>query len=135
MCHGVIIGITAGNHGFYGWVNLQQFPDLAERDILNEYDICDWMSECVDFLDTAALIANLDLLICVDTSISHLAGVMNKPVWLLNRFESDWRRIPGSLETVWYPSMRIFNQPAPGAWGPVVAEVEAVLRDLLKAQG
>lgn len=90
--------------------------------------VTDWMAEVADFADTAALIANLDLVIAVDTAVAHLAGAMGKPVWLLNRFESEWRWMRGKDTTPWYPSMRIFSQTAPGDWGGVVDQVAAILR-------
>ncbi|MFA6313077.1 MAG: tetratricopeptide repeat-containing glycosyltransferase family protein [Sterolibacterium sp.] len=89
--------------------------------------VTDWMNEMGDFADTAALIANLDLVIAVDTAVAHLAGALGKPVWLLNRFESEWRWMRGRNRTPWYPSMRIFNQPEPGDWGSVIRQVTSVL--------
>ena len=89
--------------------------------------ITNWMPEVADFADTAALIANLDLVIAVDTAVAHLAGALGKPVWLLNRFESEWRWMRGKSTTPWYPSMRIFSQPTPGDWGAVIAQVAATM--------
>lgn len=85
------------------------------------------MSEMVDFADTAALVANLDLVISVDTSVAHLAGALGKPVWLLDRFNSCWRWLVGRHDSPWYPTLRLFRQPRPGDWGSVVEEV---VRDL-----
>ena len=86
------------------------------------------MPEVTDFADTSALIANLDLVIAVDTAVAHLAGAMGKPVWLLNRFESEWRWMRGKSTTPWYPSMRIFSQPTPGDWGAVIAQVQQIMQ-------
>jgi tetratricopeptide (TPR) repeat protein len=83
----------------------------------NGPDIMDWTDEIHDFSDTAALIQNLDLVISVDTSIAHLAGAMAKPVWLLNRFDIEWRWLPNSP---WYPTARLFRQQAPGDWVGVI---------------
>lgn len=88
----------------------------------------DWMAECGDFADTAALVAGLDLVIGVDTAVIHLAAAIGKPVWLLNRFDSCWRWLREGGTTPWYPAMRIFRQPRPGAWEPVVEAVAAELR-------
>ncbi|HEX9192225.1 MAG TPA: tetratricopeptide repeat protein [Burkholderiales bacterium] len=89
--------------------------------------ILDRMGECGDFLDTAALVANLDLVISVDTSVAHLAGALGKPVWLLNRFESEWRWQLGREDSPWYPTMRIFRQPALDDWDSVVKRVAGEL--------
>ncbi len=51
----------------------------------------DWMDDCLDFMDSAALIQNLDLVIAIDSAVAHLAGALGKPVWLLNRFGREWR--------------------------------------------
>jgi tetratricopeptide (TPR) repeat protein len=80
-----------------------------------------------DFADTAALIMCLDLVISVDTSVAHLAGALGKPVWLLSRFDSCWRWLRGRNDSPWYPTMRIFRQPAPGKWDQVIDEVAGEL--------
>ena len=81
-----------------------------------------------DFQDTAEIIAGLDLVITVDTSIAHLAGAMGKPVWiLLPAWGACWRWMHGRSDSPWYPSARLFRQAAPGDWGGVIAEVAEVL--------
>jgi ADP-heptose:LPS heptosyltransferase len=90
--------------------------------------LIDYTGELRDFADTAALIANLDLVISVDTAVAHLAGAMGKPVWLLNRFDSDWRWLREGDTTLWYPSMRIFRQPRLGDWESVMADVRSALQ-------
>ncbi len=91
------------------------------------FRLIDPMAAVQDFADTAALIANLDLVISVDTAVAHLAGALGKPVWMLNRFDSCWRW-PASSPTPsraspWYPVLRIFPQPAPGDWETPLAEI------------
>jgi tetratricopeptide (TPR) repeat protein len=81
-----------------------------------------------DFSDTAALMENLDLVISVCTSTAHLAGALGKPVWLLNRFDTDWRWFLNRGESPWYPTMRIFRQPQPSDWASVVRSVADALR-------
>jgi hypothetical protein len=100
--------------------------DLAARD----WRILDWMDACEDWCDTAALIASLDLVISVDTGIVHLAGALGKPVWLLNRFESEWRWMIDRKDSPWYPSMRIFRQPEIRDWASVMESVAAELGTL-----
>ena len=86
-----------------------------------------------DYADTAALVAHLDLVIAVDTSVVHLAGAMGKPVWLLNRFDSCWRWLLEREDSVWYPSLRIFRQPKLGDWESVITEVQLALTRWLDA--
>lgn len=86
-------------------------------------------SQIEDFADSAAILANLDLVICVDTAIAHLAGALGKPCWvLLPDYKTDWRWLDGRSDSPWYPGvMRLFRQPAAGGWAIVVAEVQAAL--------
>ena len=85
--------------------------------------LVDFMDECLDFEDTAALIANLDLVISVDTAVAHLAGSLGKPVWLLNRFDSCWRWLRECEGSPWYPTLRQFRQPSLGDWQGVIVRV------------
>lgn len=91
-----------------------------------------------DFLDTAAAIANLDLVISVDTSVAHLAGAMGMPTWvLIHHNRIDWRWFREGDTSPWYPSARIFRQPASGDWESVIQTVKEELKLLLatKKQG
>jgi tetratricopeptide (TPR) repeat protein len=83
-----------------------------------------------DFADTAALAAQMDLVVSVDTSIAHLAGAIGRPTWVLLPFSPDWRWLLGRADSPWYPSMRLFRQPAIGDWASVMAELHAGLTDL-----
>jgi hypothetical protein len=87
-----------------------------------------------DFADTAAVLAHLDLVITVDTAVAHLAGAMGKPVWTLLPFAPDWRWGQHSAHTPWYPTMRLFRQPAPGAWEAVCQSVVEALTTLLNVE-
>jgi hypothetical protein len=89
--------------------------------------LADWTAALDDFADTAALIANLDLVIAVDTAVAHLAGALGKPVWVLLPFAPDWRWMQGRADSPWYPTMRLFRQPAPGGWAPVLADIGEAL--------
>ena len=77
--------------------------------------------------DTAALIAGLDLVVTVDTMIAHLAGALDRPTWLLLPHDADWRWGDARRDTPWYPSMRLYRQPRPGDWGPVLAQLSGDL--------
>jgi hypothetical protein len=92
--------------------------------------LTDFMDEMGDFADTAALIANLDLVISVDTAVAHLAAALGKPVWLLDRFDACWRWFVGRRDSPWYPTLRLYRQPRAGDWEAVLAEVARDLRDL-----
>ena len=89
--------------------------------------IVDASAELADFSDTAALIANLDLVISVDTAVAHLAGAMGKPVWTMTHFPPDWRWMLGRDDSPWYPTMRLFRQQHPRHWASVVAQVAEAL--------
>ena len=109
------------------WVSLQKVrPDGPVPAELTAH-IRDPMGDVKDFADTAALMAELDLVICVDTGVAHLAGALGRPVWMLNRFNSEWRWMRGRSDSPWYPTMRMFQQDKPAMWEPVLAEVAAAL--------
>ena len=107
-----------------------RFASLQAGRTSSDAPVLDWGTELRDFADTAAALAALDVLICVDTSIAHLAGALGRPCWvLLPQHRTDWRWLRERGDSPWYPSgMRLFRQPARGAWGPVVAQVRAALQ-------
>jgi hypothetical protein len=90
-----------------------------------------------DFADTAAVIAGLDVVISVDTSVVHLAGLMGKPVLLLDRYDGCWRWLSGRSDSPWYPDLTIFRQDRPGNWSGAMARVAASLEamTLFRGQG
>lgn len=83
----------------------------------------DFSDEFTDFGDTAALIETLDLVICVDSAIAHLAGALGKPCWLALSYAGEWRWQLDRTDSPWYPTMRLFRQPSPGDWPAVVAQM------------
>jgi tetratricopeptide (TPR) repeat protein len=89
--------------------------------------LVDQTHELSDFAETAALIENLDLVVAVDTATAHLAAALGKPTWILSRFDGCWRWLMSRSDSPWYPSVRLFRQPAPGTWEPVVRQVRAEL--------
>ncbi|RKT27665.1 tetratricopeptide repeat protein [Paraburkholderia sp. RAU2J] len=89
--------------------------------------VVDYTEDLHDFADTAALVANLDLVISVDTSTAHLAGALGKPVWILNRFDTCWRWLLERSDTPWYPGARLFRQPALGDWDSVMRATREAL--------
>jgi tetratricopeptide (TPR) repeat protein len=86
-------------------------------------NLADWMAEIADFADTAALIAELDLVLTVDTSVAHLAGALGKPVWILIAAAPDWRWLLNRDDSPWYPTARLFRQQQLGDWTHVIATV------------
>ncbi|MHB8578573.1 MAG: tetratricopeptide repeat protein [Ignavibacteriaceae bacterium] len=85
-----------------------------------------------DFSDTAAVIANLDLVITVDTAVVHLAGAIGKETWLLLPYFPDWRWMLDRKDSPWYPSIKLFRQPNPGDWDSVFQNVMDELKDMVR---
>jgi hypothetical protein len=112
------------------WVALQKGPAAEQLAALpGDVHVRDGSSQDADLAETAALIAPLDLVITTDTCIAHLAGAMGKPVWILLPHLSDWRWMQQIETTPWYPTARLFRQPAPGDWSAVVTRVLAELSE------
>lgn len=108
------------------FVSLQKEVRPSDLQALREcQSVAHYGDELADFADTAALIANLDLVIAVDTSVAHLAGALGKPVWLLLPFNPDWRWLLDRSDSPWYPTFRLFRQPTIGDWPSVLRTVAA----------
>jgi tetratricopeptide (TPR) repeat protein len=118
----------AGKITFY---SLQKGSAAAEaKNPHHDLQLIDYTEEMYNFADTAGLIANLDLVISVDTSVAHLAGALGKNVWILLPFDSDWRWLLDREDSPWYPTMKLYRQPAPGDWESVISRVKEDLRKL-----
>ncbi len=109
-------------------VSLQKGGAAASVHASSALQLYDFTDDLLDFADTAALVASLDLVIGVDTSVVHLAGALGRPVWLLDRFDNCWRWLRGREDSPWYPTLRLFRQTTPGDWDGVIARVGAALR-------
>jgi tetratricopeptide (TPR) repeat protein len=117
-------------------VRLQKdLPARDQRVFAGRNDIFDPTALLNDFSDTAALIARLDLVIAVDTSVAHLAGAMAKPVWILLSYTPDWRWLLGRNTSSWYPTARLYRQAAPDDWDEVVRRVAGELSAMLARDG
>jgi lipoprotein NlpI len=117
------------------WVCLQNHVRPGDADGLQSLDHLAFHGEAVtDFSDTAALIELMNLVICVDTSVAHLAAAMGKPVWILLPFSPDWRWGLDRTDSPWRPSARLFRQPAPGDWESVLLTVRRELDEWLAGQ-
>jgi type IV pilus biogenesis/stability protein PilW len=105
---------------------LEQLEDLPEG--MSVETLGDDFDEGPDaFIDTAAVMMSLDLIISSDTSIAHLAGALAQPVWTLLPFVPDWRWMLERGDTPWYPTMRLFRQQTHGDWPGVFSRVENAL--------
>jgi Flp pilus assembly protein TadD len=104
---------------------------LAQRGM----PLCDPMGMAEDFADTAAIIANLDLVVSVDTAVVHLAGAMGKPVFLIDRYDNCWRWLSGRVDSPWYPAMTIFRQEKQGDWSAPVERAAAALQAMAAWRG
>jgi hypothetical protein len=114
------------------WVSLQHDDHGPEElALIREYRVETPVRADFDYLDTADVVAGLDLVIAVDTSIAHLAGALGRPVWLLNCASSEWRWGWKADRSPWYPTMTIFNQEALLDWAPVMADVGRRLAELV----
>ena len=103
----------------YGGEQLKELP--------NTIDIIDPTGELADFYETACLIANLDLVIAIDSAVAHLAGALGKPTWVLLHHAPDWRWLLKREDSPWYPSARLFRQRRLGDWEGVIARVRVEL--------
>ena len=108
----------------------------ADADQLNPWrqmpGITDWKNDLGDFSDTAHVVKQLDLVICVDTAVAHLAGALNRPTWLLLPYNADFRWLRDRNDSPWYPSMRLFRQTARNDWSSVVEQLNAALNELFQ---
>jgi hypothetical protein len=111
-------------------VGLDQLADLPE-DVKIEILGDDFDSGPDAFIDTAAVMNGLDLIITCDTSIPHLAGALGRPTWVALKHVPDWRFMLDREDTPWYPTMRLFRQNKRDDWGHVFLEIEKSLRELL----
>lgn len=109
--------------------SLSKDLSLADSALLTkESSVVPFGDALTDFADTAALISHLDLVISVDTSVAHLAGALGVPTWVLLPFSPDWRWLLNRADSPWYPSVRLFRQPAVGDWASVLAQVGDEIR-------
>ena len=108
------------------WVSLQK---SAAAPLPAGFDAVDLSGELHDFTDTAAVVAGLDLVLTVDTSVALLAGAFNVPTWVMLPAVPDWRWLLGRADSPWYPSARLFRQAEPGDWAGVVRDVAAALAE------
>ena len=115
----------------YAFHSLQKELRAGDRVALAEFPQLHSHSEALhDFTDTAALVAELDVVITIDTSVAHLAGALGKPVWILLPYAADYRWLTERSDSPWYPTARLFRQGSIGDWSSVIENVISVLRSL-----
>jgi hypothetical protein len=121
--------------GRASFVSLQKPMPSADLPAMAQLPgLVDLSAELADFGETAALIANLDLVITVDTAMAHLAGAMAKPVWVMLPKACDWRWLLDRSDSPWYPTARLFRQITPGAWDPVISGIATALAQELRSE-
>jgi ADP-heptose:LPS heptosyltransferase len=114
------------------WVSLQRDPDSNELEILRtDFNAEDRGGAFRDFKDTADCLETLDLILTVDTSVSHVAGALGRLTWVLMPKCSDWRWLLDRPDSPWYPTMRLFRQNTDGDWNDPLNAVRQKLEDLL----
>jgi hypothetical protein len=116
------------NNPQYEWINLQVDVTAEEDQALADAGVTRYPGSIQSFADTAALINCMDVVISVDTAITHLAGAMGRPTWLmLQWFATDWRWMLDRDSSPWYSTVRIFRQPSMGDWTSVTKKIEQYL--------
>jgi hypothetical protein len=98
-------------------------------------DLVTYADEWADFADTAAFVANLDLVITIDSSPAHLAAALGRPVWVMLPRAMDWRWLLNRPDSPWYPTMRLFRQPIEARWDGVIQKVANELAALVPSPG
>jgi tetratricopeptide (TPR) repeat protein len=116
-------------------ISLQKEARAQDQSILESNKaILHFGDKLLDFSDTAALISCMDIIITIDTSVAHLAGAMNKPVFILLPYSADWRWFLDRSDSPWYPSARLFRQTSAGDWDSVIEKVNMELRAFLQVK-
>ncbi len=113
----------------YEWVNLQIDATDEESQALQQLGCATYPGTIGCVADSAALITCMDVVISVDTLVSHLSAAMGKPTWImLNHYGVDWRWLLNRANSPWYPTAKLFRQPGIGNWGPVITEITRYLK-------
>jgi len=116
------------SHPEYEWISLQADATADEHQALAVAGVKLWPGSINSFADTAALMMHLDVVIGVDTAVTHLAGALGRPVWvMLNAFATDWRWLLDRDSSPWYSSARLFRQPEQGDWPSVLKKIQQYL--------
>jgi len=113
------------------YISLMKEISAETKSLMDSFDIQDFHEELEDFMDTSALVKNMDLVITVDTSVAHLAAALGKKVWILIPYAPDWRWLLKGDASPWYPNVTLFRQPKPHDWMGALTKVEnALLKEI-----
>jgi hypothetical protein len=117
------------------FVSLQKNPRPDDRASLNERsEIIDPTADLTDFVETAALLSCLDVVITVDTSVAHLAAALGRPTWILLPYDPDYRWLLGRDDSPWYPTARLFRQDKTRDYAAVLHRVRDALQTLISSK-
>jgi len=112
----------------YEWINLQIDANTEESAILSDLGCATYPGTITSMADTAALMECADLIISVDTAVTHLSCAIGRPTWvMLSNYALDWRWLLNRSDSPWYPTARLFRQPSIDRWAPVILELEREL--------
>jgi ADP-heptose:LPS heptosyltransferase len=112
----------------YHWINLQLDATQEETEQLLQAGVQEYSLPINNFNDTAALVANCDVILSVDTAVAHLSASMGRPTWImLNSYATDWRWLLDKNNNPWYPTARLFRQSTMGDWSPVLNQIHKFL--------
>ena len=126
LAHLAPLAAISGRIRFF---SLQQGPELKELADA-PFPIVSLSEHTGELHEAAAALLQMDLVLAVDGMMAHLAGALGRPAWVLLKHDADWRWMDDRADSPWYPTMRLFRQPAPGAWAPVIGQVAAQLGKL-----
>ena len=115
-------------------MSLQKDPRPDDKAVLERTGIVDLTAHLTDFVETAALVSCLDLVITDDTSVAHLAGAQGCPTWILLPYVPDWRWLLDREDSPWYPTVRLFRQTETRDYGEVLDRVRDELLKLSSAR-
>ncbi|CAN7620132.1 tetratricopeptide repeat protein [Phenylobacterium sp. LjRoot219] len=126
---GAGVGVMASGNPNFAKHAQRTPPEAVQAELLTlGRDLRPEATGARDFLDTAEIIAGLDLVITIDTAVAHLAASLGAPTWiLLPAVDSDWRWLRDREDSPWYPSARLFRQPCPGDWAGATSQMKAAL--------
>lgn len=90
----------------------------------------DYTAEFADLADTAAMVANLDLVITIDAVMAHVAAALGKPVWVILKRFADWRWLEDRSDSPWYPTVRLYRQQSIGDWSVPMKQIATDLQNI-----